>query len=32
MGVDTYLYLLDYRRYADEVEPLLDALLDGEDT
>jgi hypothetical protein len=32
LGVDTHLYLLDYRRYADEVKPLLDALLGGGDT
>jgi hypothetical protein len=31
LGVDTHLYLLDYRRYTDEIKPLLDALLaDGE--
>lgn len=32
MGVDTHLYLLDYRRYSDEVEPLLDGLLSGGDS
>jgi hypothetical protein len=32
LGVDTHLYLLDYRRYAGEVKPLLDALLSGGDT
>ena len=31
MGVDTHLYLLDYRRYDGKVKPLLDALLDGGD-
>jgi hypothetical protein len=31
LGVDTHLYLLDYHRYADEVTPLLDALLAGGD-
>ena len=31
MGVDTHLYLLDYRRYSDEVKPLLDTLLNGGD-
>ena len=30
--VDTHLYLLDYRRYIDEVKPLLDTLLGGSDT
>jgi hypothetical protein len=29
VGADTHLYLLDYRRYIDEVTPLLDALLEG---
>jgi hypothetical protein len=32
LGVDTHLYLLDYRCYIDEVRPLLDALLAGGDT
>jgi hypothetical protein len=32
MGVDTHLYLLDYRVYTEEVEPLLDAALSGGDT
>jgi len=31
LGVDTHLYLLDYRRYHDETEPLLDGLLGGGD-
>jgi hypothetical protein len=30
LGVDTHLYLLDYRRYTDEVKPLLDSLLGGD--
>jgi hypothetical protein len=32
LGVETHLYLIDYRRYAGEIKPLLDALLDGGDT
>jgi hypothetical protein len=31
LGVDTHLYLLDYRRYINEVKPLLDGLLGGGD-
>ena len=31
MGVDTYLYLLNHRRYTDEIKPILDKLLDGSD-
>lgn len=31
MGVDTHLYLIDYRRYMGEVKPLLDDLLSGGD-
>ena len=31
LGVDTHLYLLDYRRYTDEVKPLLATVLGGGD-
>lgn len=29
LGIDTHLYLLDYRLYTGEVKPLLDVLLAG---